>query len=119
LSGDAIPFTWYEEWELTRHEDDPENEDDKDGVWIMSFTAPRDMKSSVAECVYAVLENALRKFETRHWADHQVLVLEALRLVTKVLAGLEPDYLTGVDLILLLDGDKIVQCYPAARPHMG
>jgi hypothetical protein len=124
LSGDAIPFTWYEEWELTRHEDDPENEDDKDGVWIMSVTPARDMKSSVAECVYAVLENALRKFATRRWADHQVLVLDAFipapeRLVTKVLAGLEPDDLPGVDLILLVDGDKIVQCYPAARPRMG
>jgi hypothetical protein len=124
LSGDATPFTWYEEWELTRLEDDPENEDDKDGVWIMSFTAPRDMKSSVAECVYTVLENALRKFATRRWTDHQVLVLDAFISapecsVTEVLAGLEPDDLPSVDLILLVDGDKIVQCYPAPRPRMG
>lgn len=78
----------------------------------------------MAECVYAVLENALRKFATRRWADHQVLVLDAFIsapecLVPKVVAGLEPDVLPGVDLILLVDGDKIVQCYPAARPRMG
>jgi hypothetical protein len=124
LSGDATSFTWFEEWELTRLEDDPEDEDDKDGVWIMSVTEARDMESSVVECVYTVLENALRKFENRRWADHQVLVLECSlhapeRLVTNIIARLEPDNLPGVDLILLVDGDKIVQCYPAARPRMG
>jgi hypothetical protein len=82
------------------------------------------MRSSVAESIYAVLENARRKFATRRWADHHALVLEASihapeQLVTKVVAGLEPDDLGGIHLILLVDGDKIVQCFPAARPHMG
>lgn len=121
LKEDAPPFTWHEEWQLTRLEDDNENaEADEDGVWIIAVTEAREVRESVAECVYTVLENALRKFASKRWADHHVLVLEGSistpqLLVSEVVADLETDEIRDMDFILLVDGDEVVQCYPATR----
>jgi hypothetical protein len=121
LKGDASPFSWCEEWELKRTEDSEEGGDDEDGVWI--FTAPeaRKIRESVAECVYAVLTNALRKFAVKRWADLHVLVLEESihpreQSVTEVVAALEPDDIRDVDLVLLVAGSRVVQCYPSQSP---
>jgi len=112
LNGDASPFSWYEEWELTRLED----EEDKDGVWIMTFTKARDMRESVAECVKTMLKNALRKFAEKRWADLHVVVLDKStydpeRLVAEAMAALDPDEVRHVNFILLVDGDSVVSCY--------
>lgn len=112
LKGDASPFGWYEEWQLTRLDD----EEDKDGVWIIAVTKARDMRESVAECVYTILENALRKFAEKRWADLHVVVLEKStyapeRLVAEAMAALEPDEVRDVNFILLVDGDSVVPCY--------
>ena len=121
VNGDATQFTWDEEWELRRLEhDDEEDEDDKDGVWIIAATEARHMRESVGECIDAVMDNALRKFDGRRWADYHVLALEASihapeRLVTEVVAAFEPGELEDVDFILLIDGKKVVQCYPAIQ----
>jgi hypothetical protein len=117
LKGDASPFNWYEEWQLTRIQDGEEGEDDKDGVWIIATTGARNMVESVAECVYAVLANALRKF-AKPWANLHLLVLEESihareRLVAEVMADLEPDEVRGVNFILIVTGNKVVRCYPA------
>ena len=77
------------------------------------------MRESVAECIYYVLENAMRKFVKR-WADLQLLVLEKSafaheQLVNEVVSNLQPDNLQNVDSILLVDKDEVVQCYPAAE----
>ena len=119
LKGDASPFGWYEEWELTRLEDEKGDEGDKDGVWIIAVTEARDMKESVAECVYAMLKNALRKFAERRWADLHVVVLDRLtyapeRFVAEAMAALEPDEVRDVNFVLLVDGDSVVQCYTRA-----
>lgn len=118
LKGDASPFGWYEEWELTRTEDSEEDEDERDGVWIIATTEARNVVESVAECVYAVLSNALRKFAKR-WADLHLLVLEESfhareQLVAQVVAALEPDEVRGVRFILVVVGNKVVKCYPSA-----
>lgn len=119
MKGDATPFTWYEEWQLTRLEDAGEDAgDDEDGVWIMVVTEARDMRESVAECVLSVLDNALRKFAWKRWADHHIVVLEGSisapqPLVSEVVAALEPDELRDIDFILLVDGHELIQCHPA------
>ena len=51
-------------------------------------------------------------------ADRHVLVLEAsiharTELVGNVVDNLEPDELTGIEMILMVDGDTVVQCYPS------
>ena len=119
LEGDSSTFSWHEEWELTRlKEDDKEEVDDgkKDGVWIIAATEARNMVESVAECVYVVLTNALRKFVKR-WADLHVITLDKStyapeQFVTESIASLEPDELKDVDLILFIDDGKVAQCYP-------
>ena len=119
LEGDSSTFSWHEEWELTRlKEDDEEEVDDgkKDGVWIIAATEARNMVESVAECVYVVLTNALRKFVKR-WADLHVITLDKStyapeQFVTESIASLEPDELKDVDLILFIDDGKVAQCYP-------
>lgn len=116
LKGDASPFGWYEEWELTRLEDEKDDEEDKDGVWIIAVTEARDMRESVAECVYTMLKNALRKFAEKRWADLHVVVFEKStyapeRLVAEAMAALEPDEVRDVNFILLVDGDSIVPCH--------
>jgi hypothetical protein len=117
LEGDSSTFSWYEEWELTKlKEDDKEEEDEKGGVWIITVTEARNMMESVAECVYTVLTNALRKFVKR-WADLHILALEKStyapgQFVTESIASLETDELKDVDLILFIDDGKVIQCYP-------
>tara|TARA_B100001179_G_scaffold174256_1_gene129595 strand:- start:116 stop:487 length:372 start_codon:yes stop_codon:yes gene_type:complete len=78
VNGDASKFTWLEEWRLERlEEDDQDTDEEKDGVWVLTVTEARDVKQSVTECVYTVLQNALRNFERRCWAEHHVVVLES------------------------------------------
>ena len=117
LKGDTSRFTWYEEWELTRLGDDDDAGDDEDGVWIIAATEARDMTESTAECVYGVLDDALEKFAKRRWAALHVIVLERRTfiregLVTELTQTPGPDDLPEVDLVLFVDGDHIVQCYP-------
>ena len=83
----------------------------------MAVTEARDMRESVAECVYAVLENALRKFAWKRWADHHVVVLEGSisapqPLVSEVVTALEPDELRDIDLILLVEDDRVIKVLP-------
>lgn len=118
LKGDASPFSWYEEWELTRTEGSEEDKDEKDGVWIIATTEARNVAESIAECVYTVLSNALRKFVKR-WADLHLLVLEEAfhareQLVAQVVAALEPDEVRGVNFILVVVNNKVLKCYPNA-----
>jgi hypothetical protein len=112
LKGDATPFTWYEEWGLERHPEE-EDGDDKDGVWVLSVDGPRSIAGSVEECVDHVLDNALRKFATKRWANLHVLVLEAsisapARFVPKVLADRESGDLKDMDIILVVDDGEII-----------
>jgi hypothetical protein len=116
LKGDASPFSWYEEWELIRLEDEKDDEEDKDGVWIVTVTEARDMRESVAECVYTMLKNALRKFAEKRWADLHVVVLDKSAyapecLAAEAMAALDRDEVRDVNFILLVDGDSVVSCY--------
>jgi hypothetical protein len=116
LEGNSAPVTWYEEWELTRGD----NDDKQDGVEIIAVTEARDMHSSVAESVYAMLEKGQKKFAAKRWAERHVLVFESSihappHLVTSVVGSLEPEELQGIDLLLLVDGSELVQCHPRAR----
>ena len=119
LKGDASPFSWYEEWELKRIEGDGKEDDSKNGVWIIAATEARDMRESVAECIYYVLENAVEKFAVKRWAKLHLLVLEKStfaheQLVNEAVSNLQPDNLQNVDFILIIDDDKVVQCYSIA-----
>lgn len=121
LKGDASPFSWYEEWQLTRLEDEKDDEEDKDGVWIIAVTQARNMRESIAECVHTMLKNALRKFAEKRWADLHLVVLEKStyapeRLVAEAMAALEPDEVQDVNFVLLVDGDSIVPCYTTGGP---
>jgi len=112
LEGNFAPVTWYEEWELIRGDND-----DEDGVEIIAVTEARHMHSSVGEAVYSIVEKGRKKFAGRRWADRHVLVLETsilapMRLVTGVVRGLEPDELEDIDLLLVVEHDDVMQCYP-------
>ena len=74
------------------------------------------MAESSADIVDAVLENVQRKFAARRWADIHLLVVEGSigtrnRLVQQVIDDLEPEDLAGIDEVLLVDGNNILQCY--------
>lgn len=119
LDGDATPFNWYEEWELERLPGGSNGEDDAGVVQIWTCTPARDVRESVAECIYMVLTNALRKFKKR-WADYHVLVLERLtyapdQFMSEAIEALEADEIRDLDYILLIDSDDTIQCYPSLR----
>jgi len=112
LGGAFAPVVWYEEWELTR----ADNDDGEAGVEVIACTEARDVRASVAECVYTVLEKGRKKFDARRWADLHVLVFETSALasaqrVGDVVANLEPGELEGIDLILLAEDDSVIQCH--------
>lgn len=118
LCGDTTPFSWYEEWELKRLPDGSNGENDEGVVQIWTCTPARAVRESVAECVYMVLTNALRKFKKR-WADYHVLVLERLtyapdQFVSEAIKALEADEIRDLDYIVLVGNDDIIQCYPYA-----
>ncbi|GAJ24106.1 unnamed protein product, partial [marine sediment metagenome] len=83
LEGNIGPFNWYEEWELARID----NEGGENGVWIIATTDARSMQESVEQCVHAVLNNAMRKFRGKHWADLNIIVLETSLLSPASLAA--------------------------------
>ena len=116
-NGDASPFTWQEEWRLTRGKDAETPEDEGDGVWIIAVTEAREVRDSVTECVEAVLEGAFAKFSSRKWGDVQMIVLESSTyapadLVIQVVNSAEPGDLATVDYVLLVDSGKLIECYP-------
>lgn len=117
LCDDATPFNWYEEWELARLPDGSNGEDDAGVVHIWTCTPAKKVRESVAECVYMVLTNALRKFKER-WAYCHVLVLERCtyapyQFVSEAIEALEADEIRDLDYILLVDNDDTIQCYPS------
>lgn len=101
-TGSTHTLTWHEEWELTKTDDESDP-----GVWIICVTEARDVSSSVGECLDTMLSSALRKFETRRWADLHIVVLDsASALMTAertlpLLTAYAPDELPAVDLVLL------------------
>lgn len=124
LKGDASPFSWYEEWELRRIDGGEGEGDSKDGVWIITCTEARDVKESVAECIFHVLERAIKKFAVKRWAELHLLVLDNYmgdctfvheQLAAEVVSNPQSDNLQNVDLILVVDEDKVVQCYPVTE----
>jgi hypothetical protein len=125
LKGDASRFSWYEEWELRRIDGGEEEGDSEDGVWVVTCTEARDVRESVAECIYYVLEKAVRKFAVKRWAELHLLVLDNYmgdyrfvheQLATEVAANLQLDDSRNVDFILIVDKDKVAQFYPIAEP---
>lgn len=118
LDGDTSTFKWNEEWQITRTKD-AEDEELRDGVWIIATTKARSVIDSQAECVDSVITNALGKFEKR-WADFHIIVLENSmhpdshieQVVTQVVSDLEPDELQTVNYILLINNGMITQCHP-------
>jgi hypothetical protein len=112
LAGEYGPFQWHEEWQLTKV-DAPEP-----GVFIVCVTEARDMGSSVAECVYRILEKALGKFTGERWSELHLLVLECSSATTpqgrvsSLISDLDPAELESVDMILIVDGDCVIQAHP-------
>ena len=91
--------------------------EDEDDVWRIAATDARDLSESTAECLYGVLEPALAKFATRRWAPLHVAVLERRTLigegvVAELVRSPGPDGLPEVELVLHVNGDAIVRCYP-------
>ena len=116
LKGDSSTFSWNEEWQITRLKDSEEDEDDKDGVWILACTEARSVPESIEECLQNVLDNALRKFVKR-WARLHILVMEEsvnahTQLISEIVAGLRPTQLPNIDYVLLVVNSKVIQCYP-------
>jgi hypothetical protein len=113
LEGKIGPFTWYEEWELARLEDEG-REDDEGGVWIVAATDARSMQESVEECVHSVLAKAMQKFRKKRWADVQVIVLETSGLAPASLAAhavetFEAGDKNLIDHFLLVDGEDVIE----------
>jgi len=119
LNGQTGPFTWFEEWELTKLQEPDEGEP---GVWIIAVTEARDVFSSTAESVFTVLEKALVKFSNRRWADFHVIVLDNSLSTShrsaaeRLLGSLEPNDVTGIDILVLADGGAISSTYPSSPP---
>jgi len=118
LYGITKPFDWDEEWELERLPDGISEEKDNGAVQIWTCTPARAIRESVAECVYMVLTNALKKFEKR-WAQYHILILDRDtyapdRYITEAIEALEADELSNLDFIYRVDGDSILHCYPDA-----
>jgi len=116
-NGDSSPFTWQEEWRLTRGKDAETPEDEGDGVWIITVTTAREVWGSVQECVDAVLDSALSKFSSKQWGDVQIIILESstyapVDMVVHAVNSAEPGDLTRVDYVLLVDSGKLIRCYP-------
>lgn len=114
LTGHVGPFTWNEEWELTRGNE----EGDESGVFLITVTEARSVYAAVAENVEIMLDKALEKFEERRWADLHVIVLDrasALITIDRVrdaLAGSGTDTFSSVDLVLATDEDAVAQVWP-------
>ena len=113
LEGDASTFSWNEEWQITRVEDEGEN--DKDGVWIIACTEAISIPEAIEENLQNVLTNALRKF-IKQWAKIHIIVLEEnigayTQLIKETIASLDPTTLPNVDYVLLVTGDTVIQCY--------
>ena len=116
-NGDASHFTWQEEWRLTRGKEAETSEDEGDGVWIIAVTEAREVRDSVKECMEVVLESALAKFASKKWGDVQIIVLESSTyapadFVIGAVSSAEAGDLTKVDYVLLVDSDKLIECYP-------
>ena len=113
LEGKTGPFSWYEEWELVRI-DNEGDEHAQDGVWIIATTDARSMQESANQCVHAVLNKAMQKFRKRRWADLQIIVLETSGLAPTSLAAhavetFEPSDRELIDHFLLVDGEDITE----------
>lgn len=113
LEGETSPFSWYEEWDLARIDDEGDKHA-QDGVWIIATTDARSMQESVNQCVHAVLNNAMQKFRKRRWADLQIIVLETSGLASASLAAhaaevFEPSDRELIDHFLLVDGEDITE----------
>jgi hypothetical protein len=106
-------FEWFEEWELWRCEDSPDDDPrDRDGVHVICVTEARSVEASVAEALDLMLEKALKKFE-RTWAERHVIVFDQARVLCnaeragQALSWVTPDELANVDLILLTHNDEV------------
>ena len=114
LNGHIGPFTWNEEWELTRGNE----EGDESGVLLITVTDARSVPAAVAENVDIMLDKALEKFEDRRWADLHVIVLDrasALMTIDRVhdvLADVSTENFSSVDLVLATDEDDVTQVWP-------
>lgn len=116
LYGITNPFNWDEEWELKKLPDGSGEENDNGAVHIWTCTPARAIMESVAECVFMVLTNALKKFQNR-WANYHILALDREtyapdQYITGAIEAFETDELNVLDHIVRIDGDDLVQCYP-------
>jgi len=110
LEGNTGPFNWYEEWELSRID----NESGENGVWIIATTDACSMQESVEQCVHAVLNNAMRKFRGKHWADLNIIVLETsllspASLAAQAVENFMPEDKAIINHFLLAEGKDIVE----------
>lgn len=108
LEGNIGPFNWYEEWELARID----NEGGENGVWIIATTDARSMQESVEQCVHAVLNNAMRKFRGKHWADLNIIVLETsllspASLAAQAVENFMPEDRALINHFLIAEGEDV------------
>lgn len=109
LEGNTAPFEWYEEWELARIDS---VDGGHDGVWILASPGAHSMQESVEQCVHAVLDNAMRKFRRRRWADLQIIILDTSFLAPADLAAravetFKPQDRKLINHFLLVEGDNV------------
>lgn len=102
---------WQEEWALHR------GEDGEGQVDLVVVTNARDVWAANAEAVDLVLDDALRKFTEQRWADLHVVVLDCDGIVLEpdlvigAVRAYEAEVLETVDLILLADGNQILEAW--------
>lgn len=108
LEGNIGPFIWYEEWEIVRID----NEGGENGVWIIATTDARSMQESAEQCVHAVLNNAMRKFRGKHWADLNIIVLETsllspASLAAQAVENFIPEDRALINHFLIVEGEDV------------
>ena len=113
LEGDSSTFSWNEEWQITRLED---NEEGEKGVWILASDEARSVQESIEENLKNLLDNALRKFVKR-WAQIHILVLEEnikshTPAIQQIVGNMDPTQLPNIDYVLLVINGRVIQCYP-------
>ena len=106
---------WYEEWEISRLEDD----DEADEVSMIVVTEARDVRGAASDALRTRLAAAQPKFASIGWADLNVVVLENMagiviqrEALAEAALGLGSAEMAGIDLLLVVEGG-ITRLWPA------
>lgn len=119
LAEGSAEAEWFEEWQLFR------GEDGEGSVDVIATTRARNVSGANQEAVDLVLDSAVRKFEQRRWADHHLVVFDRLGIMLSeeylldALASYSADDFANVEIILITDGESVVEAWSSPLAGAG